>query len=76
MNNFDNKSVLWVEVGVPDYIIFEHLVRPDKQGDTALVMGYSEPSQRFTKSDVFLFESLSMVIKISVHNNSLISTNS
>ena len=38
MNNerFVTQSVTWVEVGVRDYVLAEHLQRPDNQGDAAL----------------------------------------
>ena len=38
MNNerFVTQSVTWVEVGVRDYVLAEHLQIPDNQGDAAL----------------------------------------
>ena len=53
-----NQSVTWVEVGVRDYIISEHLVKPDNQGDAALWMGYSDASQRFIPNLISLFQKL------------------
>ena len=58
-----NKSVKWVEVGVYDYVIVEHLQIADNQGDAALRMGNSEASRTLYQIRFLLLQSLSMVLK-------------
>ena len=55
-----NKSVTWVEVGVHDYVIVEHLQIADNQGDAALRMGNSEASPTLYQIRFLLLQSLSI----------------
>ena len=52
-----------MEVGVHDYVIFEHLQIADNQGDAALRMGNSEASRTLYQIRFLLLQSLSMVLK-------------
>ena len=58
MNNerFVTQSVTWVEVGVRDYVLAEHLQRPDNQGDAALRWATAKLVKHEYQIDFFIYK--------------------